>query len=482
MDWPTPAGSSGRYILDTVGSSVSAQIPLLESLPPLNEDAADGLQVYVPWWLYKENLSHKLPFPRGYHVEYGGGKQMPSVGTFAGLEWLTGGSYGKKFKEDARRYYGSFIYMDGRGAMVPNDNSYVEIDPKVKDKFGIPVLRIHWQWGDYEQRQAVHMQETFGALAEAMGGRVTSPIVTDPLKAVAPGGYMIHEVGGTIMGADARSSVTNRWSQTWDVPNLFVGRRRRVPLQRGQESDTDHHGAVMAHVRSHPGSDAEARDMTDRRTTIKLVIAAAAAMPALRARANYRDHLEPGASAPGDLREFEPTMQGYGPDPDLIRAYDKGAFWPLTMTAGQRQLAAALSDLIIPADEHSPSASAVGVVDFIDEWISAPYPKQREDRDTVLNGFVWLDGEARHRFEQPFAKLSEAQQRTICDRICIRRPRIRGPAGSGTVLRHLSQPDGGGVLHHPGRPQGSAVHRQRCTHSFRRPSRRATQKVRTRMK
>jgi choline dehydrogenase-like flavoprotein len=216
------SGLVGRYVLDTVGSSVSGQIPLLESLPPLNEDAADGLQVYVPWWLYKEQIAHKLPFPRGYHIEYGGGKGMPSVGTFSGLEWLTGGSYGKKFKQDARRYYGSFLYFDGRGAMVPNDNSYVEIDPKVKDKFGIPVLRFHWQWGDYEQRQAVHMQETFGQIIESMGGRVQSPVITDPVKAIAPGGYMIHEVGGTIMGADARSSVTNRWSQTWDVPNLFV--------------------------------------------------------------------------------------------------------------------------------------------------------------------------------------------------------------------------------------------------------------------
>jgi hypothetical protein len=90
----------------------------------------------------------------------------------------------------------------------------------------------------------------------------------------------------------------------------------------------------------------------------------------------------------------------------------------LTLNAQQRQLAASLSDLIIPADEHSPSASAVGVVDFIDEWISAPYPQQREDRDVVLSGFAWLDGAARHRFEQPFAKLREAQQRTLCDRIC----------------------------------------------------------------
>jgi hypothetical protein len=156
--------------------------------------------------------------------------------------------------------------------------------------------------------------------------------------------------------------------------------------------------------------------MTDRRTTIKLIIAAAAVVPALRARANYM--LEPGAAAPGNLRRFEPTMRGYGPDPDLIKAYEKGAFWPLTMNAQQRQLAAALSDLIIPADEHSPSASAVGVVDFIDEWISAPYPQQREDRDTVLKGFAWLDGEAQHRSERPFAKLHEAQQRAICDPIC----------------------------------------------------------------
>jgi hypothetical protein len=158
--------------------------------------------------------------------------------------------------------------------------------------------------------------------------------------------------------------------------------------------------------------------MTDRRTTIKLIIAAAAAVPALRARANYNDNLEPGATGPAPVREFEATMQGYGPDPDLIKAYEKGAFWPLTLNGQQRELAASLSDLIIPADGHSPAASAVGVVDFIDEWISAPYPIQRDDRDTVLHGFGWLDAEARHRFEQSFAKLHESEQRTICDRIC----------------------------------------------------------------
>src|SRR5207237_4613881 len=89
----------GRYLMDTVGSSASGQIPLLESLPPLNEDAADGDQLYVPWWLYREQRAGKLPFTRGYHIEFGGGKRMPGHGTGAGMEWLTGGSYGVKLKE-----------------------------------------------------------------------------------------------------------------------------------------------------------------------------------------------------------------------------------------------------------------------------------------------------------------------------------------------------------------------------------------------
>ncbi|MGH8200497.1 MAG: gluconate 2-dehydrogenase subunit 3 family protein [Steroidobacteraceae bacterium] len=179
--------------------------------------------------------------------------------------------------------------------------------------------------------------------------------------------------------------------------------------------------------------------MTNRRTTIKLIIAAATAFPALRARANYM--LEPGASAPGNTRVFAPTMDGYGPDPDLIKAYEKGAFWPLTLNAQQRQLAAALSDLIIPEDEHSPSASAVGVVDFIDEWISAPYPLQRQDRATLLNGFAWLDSEAQHRAQQPFLKLRESQQRAICDRICNASRAaadLQGPAQFFATYRDLT--------------------------------------------
>jgi choline dehydrogenase-like flavoprotein len=216
------SGRVGRYLMDTVGSTVRGQIPLLESLPPLNEDAADGHQLYVPWWLYGEQLRGKLGFARGYHIEFGGGKRMPGYSTAAKIEWLTGGSYGAKFKQDVRRYYGSFVWFDGRGEMIPNEHSYCEIDPLVKDRWGIPVLRFYWQWSQHELRQAAHMQQTFADIIHAMGGRTDAPVQTDGAKAIAPGGSIIHEVGGAIMGADAKTSVTNQWCQTWDVHNLFV--------------------------------------------------------------------------------------------------------------------------------------------------------------------------------------------------------------------------------------------------------------------
>lgn len=216
------SGKVGRYLMDTVGSSVEGQIPLLEGLPPHNEDGASGGHMYAPWWLYKEQLAGQLGFARGYHIEFGGGRTMPSLGTAAGIEWLTGGSYGLKFKQDARRYYGSFIGFDGRGEMIPNEHSYCEIDPSVKDRWGIPVLRFHWKWSDHETRQAAHMQRTFAQIIEAMGGRVKGKVLADGAKAIAAGGSIIHEVGGAIMGTNAQHSVTNRWGQTWDVKNLFI--------------------------------------------------------------------------------------------------------------------------------------------------------------------------------------------------------------------------------------------------------------------
>lgn len=216
------SGKVGKYIMDTVGARLAGQVPLLENLPLHNEDGAGGNHVYVPWWLYQEQHAGKLDFARGYHIEFQTGRRMPGVGVTGGVDLLTEGSYGRKFKEDARRYYGSFLNFSGRGEMIPNEDSFCELDPSVKDRWGIPVLRFHWRWSDHETRQAAHMQRTFADLIAAMGGKPSSAPKTDGSQAIEPGGKIIHEVGGTIMGDDPKTSVTNQWCQTWDVKNLFV--------------------------------------------------------------------------------------------------------------------------------------------------------------------------------------------------------------------------------------------------------------------
>ena len=216
------SGLVGKYIMDTVGGYLDGQIPLLENLPLHNEDGAGGDHAYAPWWLYKKQLAGKLNFPRGYHIEFHSGRDMPNTNIASDHGWLVGNSYGARFKADMKRYYGSAMRLMGRGEMIPNDDSYCEIDPTVKDKWGIPALRFHWRWSDHETRQVHHMQKTFAALFEAMGGKVKEQPKPNGRDAIQPGGRMIHEVGGTIMGSDAKSSVTNRWSQTWDVKNLFI--------------------------------------------------------------------------------------------------------------------------------------------------------------------------------------------------------------------------------------------------------------------
>ena len=114
------SGLVGKYLMDTVGAGVSGQIPALENLPRHPEEGASALHMYMPWWLYDQELD----FARGYHIEFGGGQRMPGFGAFSGIEPLTEGAYGQKFKEECRRYYGSFMYFDGRGEMIPNEDCY----------------------------------------------------------------------------------------------------------------------------------------------------------------------------------------------------------------------------------------------------------------------------------------------------------------------------------------------------------------------
>ncbi len=213
------SGVVGKYLTDSTGTDVAGYIPAMEDMPPHNEDGA-GMHLYMPWWLDNS----KLDFPRGYHIEVWGGRRMPGFGFMSGIHnYPPGGGYGKELKDQYRRYYGATIGFSGRGEMVPNENCYCELDPEVTDQWGIPVLRFHWQWSDYEYNQVRHMQETFRALIADMGGQVFTPMPgRDRGYGIANGGRIIHELGVTRMGDDPNTSVLNRWCQAHDVNNLFV--------------------------------------------------------------------------------------------------------------------------------------------------------------------------------------------------------------------------------------------------------------------
>jgi hypothetical protein len=162
----------------------------------------------------------------------------------------------------------------------------------------------------------------------------------------------------------------------------------------------------------------------DRRVAIQWMLSAAATV-AVR---------DPQAWA----AEVPITAKGYGPDPSMVKIYQPGDVWPLTFSGPQRRTARALCDVIIPSDDDSPSASAVGVPDFIDEWISSPYPAQGGDRRIILDGLKWIDEEALRRFQKSFADLTLEQQTSICDDLASAKPKDKKAAAFFKRYRDLT--------------------------------------------
>ncbi|HWM27903.1 MAG TPA: gluconate 2-dehydrogenase subunit 3 family protein [Woeseiaceae bacterium] len=166
---------------------------------------------------------------------------------------------------------------------------------------------------------------------------------------------------------------------------------------------------------SNSDSDSDSPMRVDRRTTLKWLAAAmAAAHAGCTSKEKYLGDEIP--AAPGQLlgTAAAPAKVGYGTDIDLM---NPTVPWPRTMTEAQLRTASALCDLIVPEDERSPAASAVGVPDFIDEWVSAPYPAQQSDRETILGGLEWLEQQSRDRFGSGFADAEDRQQAELLDRM-----------------------------------------------------------------
>lgn len=167
---------------------------------------------------------------------------------------------------------------------------------------------------------------------------------------------------------------------------------------------------------SRPGRAPDGFAPMDRRHALK-VMAIAAAAPGLASCAPG-DEGATGAVGTTPNPTTNPLAAGTAWDPDLVAPTVP---WQRVLGSDELEAVAALCDVIIPQDEGSPAASAVGAHEFIDEWVSAPYDGNERDLVLIRGGLAWLDQESARRFDVArFRDLQIEQQHQICDDICYR--------------------------------------------------------------
>lgn len=172
-----------------------------------------------------------------------------------------------------------------------------------------------------------------------------------------------------------------------------------------------------------------------RRSVFKLLAAAGAAgavMPRIVS-----------AQPPTPLtREYHSTMS----DPDFAHFELP---WEKPLVAAELATLAVLVDLILPADDESPAASEIGVPDFLNEWVGAPYEANRADYETIRGGIAWINTHAWDLHGKRFAEIDPAQQTAILDSICDwskAAPDVQAGARFFQKLRYLAL---GGYYSHP---------------------------------
>jgi choline dehydrogenase-like flavoprotein len=209
------SGRLGRYLMDHFGGIfISGYFNVLAGRDPVNEDGkTTGL--LVPRFRNINKETKQQRFVRGYGFECGSGSRMSPA--FSKNAQLTPG-FGSEYKKRVRHYYSTPVSMTVRAEMLPRFENYAEIDPDgVVDAWGIPVLKIHCQYSDNEREMARDSIETMQEIMKAAGAEVASM----GTRMSAPG-RIIHELGTARMGTDRKTSVLNKFNQSWDVKNLFV--------------------------------------------------------------------------------------------------------------------------------------------------------------------------------------------------------------------------------------------------------------------
>lgn len=199
----------GHYLSDhfTAGSIVGV-LPELRGTEVLNDDGKSNGS-YIPRF---RNLGTRHPkFIRGYGIMVKGGSRIyPSHANLLG-------GFGADYKRRIKRDHPAIVTVYARGEPLQTFNNRVEIDPAVVDAWGIPVLKIHYEWTDNDRYM---LDDAFDSLHELMHSAGAE--ILDADKYLSVPGEISHEMGTTRMGNNPKTSVLNKFNQAHEVPNLFV--------------------------------------------------------------------------------------------------------------------------------------------------------------------------------------------------------------------------------------------------------------------
>ena len=209
------SGTLGQYLADqTSCPGVSGFLPKLRGGPARLDDGKMGGLTIPPF----QNIGGKTKrdFIRDYAMNATGGQtEYPRF-----AETLPG--YGSDWKREVKsRYVAQCRVWTAGNEMLARKENFVELDPEVKDRWGIPVLRIHFSHCDNDRKVAFDFQQKAWDLFEAAGGE-PEPGQSRPTSAPKTLGSSIHEVGTARMSVKPADGVLNSHCQTHDVPNLYV--------------------------------------------------------------------------------------------------------------------------------------------------------------------------------------------------------------------------------------------------------------------
>jgi choline dehydrogenase-like flavoprotein len=233
------SGTLGHYMMDQVGGAgVSGFLPKLKGGPSRLDDGKSA-GITIPNFQNIDDKTQRKDFIRGYVMNATGGQtEYPQ---FAAA--LPG--YGSAWKKEVKsRYVAQARVWIAGGEMLAQKENFVELDPEVKDHWGIPVVKIHFQHCDNDRKIIADFQEKAQELFRKAGGEVMpgmgrggpagfpgGPGSPDVGRGAAGGrgsgrgralGGSIHEVGTARMSASPKDGVLNSFCQAHDITNLYV--------------------------------------------------------------------------------------------------------------------------------------------------------------------------------------------------------------------------------------------------------------------